>query len=158
MSDPRRDPVELRRATVTAVDFEHRIITTIAVPYDEEAFINYRGQDMRESFDPGAFHGIETRNNDVTVNRDHDPGRTIGKVVSYRTDDPAGLITDTYISRTPLGDESLQLADDGILKASVGFSVRPSDQVVRGGLRRCFQTRRTRGQGCLPFDRSRSPR
>ncbi|MEO6571026.1 MAG: HK97 family phage prohead protease [Ilumatobacteraceae bacterium] len=133
-----RGPVEFRKSQVTGVDFEKRIIEVIAVPYDEEAIVEHRGQMLRETVAPGAFDGIETRSdlNGVSINRDHDYGRTVGKVVEFRTDDPIGLIAHNYISRTALGDETLQLADDGILKSSVGMVVKPSDQVIRQGARR----------------------
>ena len=135
-SPPLREPVELRSAQVAGVDFEQRRITLIAVPYDEETIVEYRGQLLRESVQSGAFEGIETRSKHVTANRDHDYARTIGKAVEYRTSDPAGLVAEIQVSRTPLGDETLQLAADGVLKASVGMLVRRSDQTIRDGLRR----------------------
>lgn len=135
-SAPLREPVELRSAQVADVDFEQRRITLIAVPYGEETVVEYRGQLLRESVEPGAFEGIETRSRQVTANRDHDYGRTIGKAVEFRTADPAGLVAEIQVSRTPLGDETLQLAADGVLKASVGMLVRRSDQTIRDGLRR----------------------
>lgn len=133
---PRRGPVELRSAQVASVDFTDRTIELIAVPYDEETVVPYRDSVIRESVAPGAFSGVETRNDHVTANRDHDYARTIGKVIEYRHDDPRGLVTKVYVSDTPLGDETLRLASDGVLKASVGMVVRRSDQVIRDGLRR----------------------
>lgn len=135
-SPPLREPVELRSALVAGVDFEERRITLVAVPYDEETVVEYRGQLLRESVEPGAFDGIESRSVHVTANRDHDYSRTIGKAISYRTADPAGLVAEIQVSRTALGDETLQLAADGVLKASVGMLVRRSDQTIREGLRR----------------------
>lgn len=131
-----REPVEIRSATVTNVDFEERILQVVAVPYDQEAVVPYGGQMMVESVAPGAFAGIETREEHVSANRDHDYGRTFGKVLSYNPDDPVGLITNIYVSATPLGDETLRLAADGVLKASVGMLVRRSDQIVNKGFRR----------------------
>lgn len=130
------EPVELRNAVVAAVDFAERVIELIAIPYDEEAVVEHRGQVLVESIAPGAFDGIETRNDHVTVNRDHDYGRTVGKAVAYQTNDPRGLIARLRISDTPLGDESLRLSADGVLKASIGMMVRRSDQVIRDGKRR----------------------
>lgn len=131
-----KEPVEIRSATVTNVDFEERIIQVVAVPYDQEAVVPYGGQMVLESVAPGAFDGIETREEHVSANRDHDYGRTFGKALSYRPDDPVGLITNIYVSATPLGDETLRLAADGVLKASVGMMVRRSDQVLKKGSRR----------------------
>jgi HK97 family phage prohead protease len=131
----RNEPVEVRSATLTNVDFEERIIQVVAVPYDQEAVVPYAGQMVVESVAPGAFAGIETREEHVSVNRDHQYERTFGKVVSYQ-DDPTGLIANIYVSDTPLGGETLRLAADGVLKASVGMLVRRSDQVVKKGFRR----------------------
>jgi HK97 family phage prohead protease len=132
----RKEPVEIRSATVTNVDFEERFIDLIAVPYDEEAVVPYQGQMVVETVAPGAFDGIETREEHVTANRDHSYERTFGKVLSYSSNDPVGLITRIYVSDTPLGSETLRLAADGVLKGSVGMLVRRSDQVVKKGFRR----------------------
>lgn len=141
LSLPRDVPVEFRNATlqVDTVNFAERTIEIIAVPYDEESRGPVKGPDGRlrpELVERGAFDGID-RGADVTVNREHDRARTFGKVVGYRTDDPRGLVTTIYASDTPLGDETLRLAADGVLKASVGMLVRRSDQRVdRNGVRR----------------------
>lgn len=133
---PRREGVETRSATVTNVDFTERVIEVIAIPYDQETVVPYRGEMIRESVAPGAFDGIGGRDEHVTANREHNYERSFGKVVGYRTDDPRGLIARIKASATPLGDETLQLAADGVLRASVGMVVRRSDQIVRDGLRR----------------------
>src|SRR5215216_4718468 len=88
-----------------------------------------------ETVAPGAFDGIETRDEHVSANRDHNYERTFGKVLSYR-DDPAGLIANIYVSDTPLGNETLRLAADGVLKPSIGMLVRRSDQLLKKGSRR----------------------
>lgn len=132
----RNEPVEIRSATLTSVDFEERVIEILAVPYNEEAAVPYNGQMLLETISPGAFDGIETRGEHVSANRDHNYERTFGKVVSYRTDDPAGLRASIYVSDTPLGNETLRLAADGVLKPSVGMLVRRSDQVLKKGARR----------------------
>jgi HK97 family phage prohead protease len=131
-----REPVEVRSATLTNVDFEERVIQVVAVPYDQEAAIQYGGQMVMETVAPGAFDGIETRGEHVSANRDHNYERTFGKVLSYRPDDPVGLIANIYVSDTPLGNETLRLAADGVLKGSIGMLVRRSDQVVKNGARR----------------------
>jgi HK97 family phage prohead protease len=133
---PRREPVEFRSAQVAGVDFADRTIELIFVPYDEETVVPWRDGVIRESIAPGAFDGIQTRNDHVTANRDHDYTRTIGKAIDYSPADPRGLVGKVKVSDTPLGDETLRLAADGVLKASVGMVVRRSDQVVRNGLRR----------------------
>jgi HK97 family phage prohead protease len=131
----RKEPVEIRSAAVTNVDFEERIIQVVAVPYDQEAVVPYAGQMLVETVAPGAFAGIETRDEHVSANRDHQYERTFGKVVSYQ-DTPTGLIANIYVSDTPLGTETLRLAADGVLKGSVGMLVRRADQIIRNGKRR----------------------
>lgn len=130
------EPVEIRSATLTNVDFEERTIDLLVIPYDEEAAVPYAGAMVLETVAPGAFDGIETRGEHVSANRDHNYERTFGRVVSYRTDDPAGLRASVYVSDTELGNETLRLAADGVLKPSVGMLVRRSDQVLRRGSRR----------------------
>lgn len=134
-----RDVYFERRSQVHAVDFTERIIQILAIPYGHEAVVDGPRGPIREVVEPGAFNGIETRSEHVTVNRDHDYSRTIGKAVSYRTDDPSGLIADLYISDTDLGDDTLQLASDEVLKASVGMLVRKSDMTLRKGVRRIYR-------------------
>lgn len=135
-SIPADVPVEIRRAVqVNAVDFDQREIELIAVPYGERGVVEYRGRLIEEEVLPGAFDGIERASVHVTANRDHDYHRTIGKVTSYDTADQRGLVARVKVSDTPLGDESLTLANDGVLKASVGMLVRGSDQTVKNGLR-----------------------
>lgn len=138
---PRDVPIEFRSASIVTdtVDFAERTIEIIVVPYEQETAGPVLGPDGRlrpELVERGAFDGIERSGADVTVNRDHDHTRTVGKVVEYRTDDPEGFVAKIFVSKTPLGDETLQLAADRVLKASVGQLVRRSDQVVRNGVRR----------------------
>lgn len=131
-----KEPVEHRAAVVHSVDFTERTIELIVVPYGQETVVrDENGRPIREVVERGAFAGIEGRDDHVTVNRDHDHTRTIGKVVAYR-DDPAGLIASVRVSETQLGDETLALARDGVLKASVGMVVRKGDGVVMRGMRR----------------------
>jgi phage head maturation protease len=147
-----RAPVESRAAAVEGVDFPQRMIEVLAVPYEQEALVEYRGEIWRESFERGAFDGIEKRPNRVKAFRDHAAGAhmrgtstsgLIGRVVSFAPERPEGLVGHVKIAKTPLGDETLSLADEGILGVSVGFGVRGSDQVLdrteqRRRIRRAF--------------------
>jgi HK97 family phage prohead protease len=130
---PPRAPVEWRAAVaVSAVDFADRTIEVVVVPYDEDTTVEYppgSGHLITESVDRGAFVGVEKRPGRVRANRDHDVTRTVGLARAIYTDRPNGLVGEVYVSRTLLGDETLQLADDGVLGASVGMAVRPSDQI-----------------------------
>ena len=73
---------------------------------------------MLESIAQGAFDGIERRANRVRVNRDHELQRTVGRAVTFHPSREDGLVAELKIAKTELGDETLQLADEGILDAS----------------------------------------
>jgi HK97 family phage prohead protease len=126
-----RAPVEFRNAVVADVDLQQRIVEVVAVPYNEETVVEYplrSGRTVIESVLPGAFEGIDTRPNRVTVNREHDYGKTIGITRALHPSRSEGLIAELRISPGPSGDDALGLAADGALGASVGMAVRPSDQ------------------------------
>jgi phage head maturation protease len=136
-----RSPIESRAATVGEISFPQRTIEVLAVPYDQEALVEYRGELWLESFERGAFDGIQDRpdQHKVKAYRDHVAGAhmrgtstsgLVGQVVSFAPDRPDGLLGVTKIAPTPLGDETLTLANMGILGVSVGFGVRGSDQVL----------------------------
>lgn len=124
-----------RTATIDDVAYGLRQITLIAVPYDVETLVNDGRGTIREKFTRTAFTGIESRASRITVNRDHSRERAIGVVKTFNTTDRRGLIATVKISSTALGDESLQLAADGVLRASVAFSTKPKDAPVVNGLR-----------------------
>jgi HK97 family phage prohead protease len=121
-------PVEFRSSNVAGVNFAQRIIEVIAVPYNEEAPVEYRGELWMERFLRGSWDGIEKRAGRVRANRDHDGRRTVGKVANFWPSRDEGLVAAVRIAQTPLGDETLALADEDCLGASVGFAVRGSDQ------------------------------
>lgn len=126
----RRAPVEIRTAAVSHIDAEERIVTMIAIPYDQVTTVPFRGETWNEIVQRGAFAGIENSTHTYRVNRDHDKRRLVGKIVKYYPEREEGLVVDAYISKTELGDETLQLAKDGILGASVGMAIRSTDQVL----------------------------
>lgn len=145
-----RAPVEARAAVVGEVNFPERTIEVLAVPYDQEALVEYRGELWNESFAPGSFDGVEKRPNRVKAFRDHEAGAhfqgtqrsgLIGRVVSFHPERSEGLGAEVKIARTPLGDETLTLAEEGILGVSVGFGVRGRDQVLDRANRRRRITR-----------------
>jgi phage head maturation protease len=131
-------PVEFREASVSEVKFPQRLVTVVAMPYDEPAIVEYRGELWEESFERGAFDGIEKRPNRVRANRDHDRQRTVGKVNNFWPAHEEGLVAEVRIAQTPLGDETLALADEDILGVSAGFAARGRDQVFN----RSTQSRR----------------
>lgn len=126
----RKAPVEIRTAAIGNIDTEERIVTLIAIPYEQSTSVPFRGEVWSEVVQRGAFAGIENSTHTYRVNRDHDKRRLVGKIVNYYPEREEGLVVDAYISKTELGDETLQLAKDGILGASVGMAIRPTDQVL----------------------------
>lgn len=140
-----RAPIESRSASVGEVNFPERTIEVLAVPYDQEAMVEYRGEVWSESFAPGSFDGVEKRPNRIKAFRDHAAGAhtrgtstsgLIGKVTNLWPNRDEGLGAAVKIARTPLGDETLTLADEGILGVSVGFGVRGRDQILDPSTRR----------------------
>lgn len=122
---PVRMPIEHRSAQTIDVRFPDRIIQLIAIPYDEDTRVLHEGRWITESVAPGSFDGVERRANRVKVNREHDSLLTVGRTVALHPSRSEGLIADVKISRTPLGEETLELASDGALDASVGFAPFP---------------------------------
>jgi len=132
--------IEIRSAPaaeVADVNMKERIITLIAVPYEQPAQIHYRGEPWEEVFSRSAFDGIQKRPQRVRVNREHTRGDTVGKAVTFYPERPEGLVADLKIAKTLRGDETLALAEDDCLSSSIGFSVLPSNQVLdRQNMRR----------------------
>ncbi len=133
--------INTRAATgteVLGVNWSDRIITLVVVPYEEPALVEYAGQIWQESFSRGAFARLDPQRT-VRANREHDSGKVVGRVLRFDTRDPRGLVADIKIAKTPLGDETLSLADEDMLSASVGFGVNPRTGQV---LDRAARTRR----------------
>jgi HK97 family phage prohead protease len=127
---PPNAPLESRESVLAGVNFKQRLIDLLAVPYDQEADIEYRGELWRERFSRGAFDGIEDHAGRVRVNRGHNRDRTIGKVVQFLPSHEDGLMSRVRIASTPLGDETLALADEDMLSPSITFAVRGRDQLL----------------------------
>jgi HK97 family phage prohead protease len=126
--DEPRAPIEYRDSKLAGVNYDQRTIELIVVPYDEVAVVEYRGELWNETFCRGAYDGIEKRPGRVRGNRDHDDRRLVGKAVRFFPSRNEGLVAEVRISRTPLGDETLALADDDVLGVSAGFAARARDQ------------------------------
>jgi phage head maturation protease len=112
------------------VDFKQRIIDIIAVPWEQEAEVLWRGEPWREVFIRGAFDGIENDAGRVPVNREHTRGDTVGRVLKLDPYDARGLIASVKVARTPRGDETLQLASEGMIGASLGYFVKRGSDVL----------------------------
>jgi HK97 family phage prohead protease len=82
---------------------------------------------------PGAFDGVDAAPEKVRVKREHNKADAVGKVVSFNPYDPRGLIADIRIAPTPRGDDTLILASEGMLSASVGFGVHRNGEILDHG-------------------------
>lgn len=128
--------LEFRSATPLGVSGHGRTVELIVMPYEQETIVAHHGRMVREVCSRGAFAGIEKRGK-IPVNRDHQVERTCGKATSFDPHDPRGLVAQLRISRTTLGDETLALAEDGVLDASAGFMVEANgEQWEQGRSRR----------------------
>jgi hypothetical protein len=121
------DELEYRVATLAGVSFPKRLIELIVMPYETETVVAHRGKLITEICSRGAYDGIEARNDRVRVNRDHDVRRTVGRAVRFHPSRQEGLVAEIRISETELGNETLVLADDGVLDASAGFMLLRQD-------------------------------
>jgi HK97 family phage prohead protease len=118
-------------ATLKDVDFKQRLITVLAVPWEQETEVQWRGQTWREVFTRGAFDGLEHSAGRVRVNRNHTKGDTIGKVVHVDPQDVQGLLTRVKVAKTLRGDETLALADEDMISPSVGYLIKtPADVLM----------------------------
>lgn len=123
----RDEAVEIRSSSISAIDKRQRIVDLIAVPWEQEAEVFTHGEMWREVFTRGAFDGIEDHAGRVRVNREHTFGDTVGKVVQF-TNANDGLHAQVKIVNTQRGDETLALAEEDMISASVGYRVKkPSD-------------------------------
>lgn len=128
--------VETRSADVAVdgVNFNERIITVIAAPYDVPAQVPFRGAVWSELFTRSAFNGFDplqpgARRVPATAslvmpNPNHEKGHLVGRVSRAFPEDPRGLIAEVKIGKTATGDETLELANDHSISASVGFLVK----------------------------------
>jgi HK97 family phage prohead protease len=128
MTDQPAGELEYRAATVVGTSFPDRLIELIVMPYETETVAEYHGRMVREIVHAGAFDGIERRANRIRVNRDHDVTRTVGRAVRLHPSRQEGLVAELRIAKTPLGDETLELADEEILDASAGFLPMPGGE------------------------------
>jgi HK97 family phage prohead protease len=96
---------------------ERRTVSGRAVPFGE---IGYTSQGPAR-VEAGALD----LSNLPPLLRDHDPTKVIGRVLSAVADED-GVNVRARLSNTPLGDETLTLADDGAL-AGFSVSVYPTD-------------------------------
>lgn len=109
---------------VAEVNFPKRIVTVIAMPYERPTPIDGR---FVEIVSRGAFDGIEKRTSQIRANRDHSWDKPVGKVVALHPSRKEGLVADVKISRTTVGQDTLELCEDDVLSASAGFGLLRRD-------------------------------
>jgi HK97 family phage prohead protease len=119
--------LEIRSAELTSVRYADRVIELVVVPWESDAMVPHEGRMIRERFTRGAFAGLERRANRIRVNRDHQAERTVGRALTFHDRDD-GLIAEVRIAQTALGEETLELANEGALDASAGFLPMPGGE------------------------------
>lgn len=123
--------IETRAAVVENVNYDERIISLIAVPYEQPTQIVYRQELWDEVFSRTAFTQIKDRTRRIPINREHNPEWLVGRAISTDPDHPDGLAVEIRISKTDRGEETLELAKDDVLSASAGFMIRqPGDCIL----------------------------
>lgn len=120
--------LEIRSAQLGEVRFADRTIEMIVMPYEAETTVTEKGRRIREVCSRGAFADINASRHRVSVNRDHHNHAVVGKAIAFHPNRSDGLMAELRISQTPLGDETLQLAEDGVLDGSAGFRIMPGGE------------------------------
>ncbi|WP_197477950.1 HK97 family phage prohead protease, partial [Rhodococcus sp. EPR-147] len=131
-SAPVLEDVEIRTAAIGVVDEQSRIISGIAVPWDQITNVRTNAGEYTEQFVRGSITDGEL----VSVHANHGGFKRgdlpVGVLVSSRAVD-GGQQVECRIANTQRGDEVLELARDGVLKFfSVGFL--PVEHEVRDGV------------------------
>ena len=119
-------------AVLADVNEKLRQIDMIAVPWDQEAEVPWRGEVWAEVFRRGAFDGLENHAGRIQITRDHPPGQPgelVGKLIQAEPRHRDGLFIRGKIGRTIRGDETLALAEDDMLSPSIGFRVNSLDDI-----------------------------
>jgi HK97 family phage prohead protease len=134
-------PMEYRSAELAGVAPAEREIELGVAPAESPTEIYDRDGHYIEVFSYGAFAGAEQHPERIRVNRDHDLQRTIGVAVELDPWDDEGLVGTVRLARTPLADESLELARAGCLDASAGFRIVADEWQQGRSLRRVKKAR-----------------
>jgi HK97 family phage prohead protease len=112
------------------VNFKDRIIEVIAVPWDQKAEVRWRDETWGEVFERTAFDEAVQGSVRIPVNREHQRGYTVGRIVKMDPTNTQGLLASVKVARTSRGDDTLQLASEGMLGASIGYFIRKASDVA----------------------------
>jgi HK97 family phage prohead protease len=124
-------------AHLDVTSFAKRQIELVVMPYETEAQVVHKGRLVREIVSRGAFEGLDAAHRRIMVNRGHVIDNVVGKAIAFHPSREDGLVAELQIARTPVGDETLQLAHEGLLDASAGFGVPDGGETwPERGLRR----------------------
>lgn len=136
--------VQVRSATVEALDTDLRVVELRAVPYGVEARL---GPHLVEVFHPRAFALAAKDPARVILYAGHstDGGQAVGRAEVLQ-DSAEGVFIRAVVSKTAAGDDALTLAKDGVLgQASIEFQPLKDDmQVTRRGDDTLVRHRRAR--------------
>jgi phage head maturation protease len=120
-------------SVVGDVNVKQRLVDLLAVPWDQETSVPWRGEIWNEVFRRGAFDGLADHAGRVLVTRGHkeppDRGEIVGKLVAVDPGYTDGLFARAKIAETTLGDETLALAEEDMLSPSVGYRVKERGDV-----------------------------
>lgn len=124
--------IETRSAAVVGgVDFNERIITVIAMPYEQETLVPFQRDMWTEVFSRSAFHGLDAGKRRIPVTScldipadNHSGGKLVGHATKFFPERSEGLVADLKIANTTQGTETLELAHSGALSVSAGFMVK----------------------------------
>src|SRR5262245_15007722 len=129
--------LEYRQAQRGESAFPKRLVERVVMPYETETTVAHQGRMIREIVSRGAFEGIDAVKRRISVNRGHVLDHVVGRAVRFQPSREEGLVAELRIAATPAGDETLTLADDGLLDASAGFGVMDGGETwPEKGLRR----------------------
>lgn len=123
--------IEVRSSQLANVDYPKRTIELIVMPYETETTVIHHGRPVTEVVTRGAYDGVQKRTSMIKVNRGHQTDRVVGRTLALHPSRDEGLVAEVRISRTELGEETLILADDGILDASAGFMLMRENGKVK---------------------------
>lgn len=103
------------RSDLEVRSLDDRVVRGIAAPFDDPAEVHDHHGSYVETIRRGAFaRTIAERGHRVKLLKDHDPTQLRGRAILLR-EDALGLYGEFRVSRTPAGDEFLELVNDGSL-------------------------------------------
>src|SRR5262245_21898586 len=123
LTDAPAGMLEYRAAKVADVSFPQRIATVLVMPYESPTVIQPPSGQFTEVVSRGACGTVEQRAGKVKANRDHTWDKLVGRAVNLYPDHDDGLVADVKLSRTPIGEETLELCADEVLGVSAGFAL-----------------------------------